>query len=751
MRVTCSIGRSSLLLLVICAIVAYSITPCHAQSVFASRSFVPPSIDGVAMVTDWKDSVYVVTNSGRVIAYDTLFTRPRPLTELSSVYVNLAFVYEESLFFHSAHTGTAIYTLDGNRQFINWELSLVGFNHRMQPFFVTPDGTFTLSGADHGAMTVVRHDIQVPCEVASQYAFFDRCAVVVRKGTDSEVFHQDGSRSPLALGREDIQRLACAVDSSSLVVMETTSVVHIGRDVCANPQSMELVRFTPTEVFNMNGASFRTSANAPLVLFYGHYQMGTAKVVLSHRGGDFDTSYNSLVSQQQRTASTTDRAMYLWGRDGKVIRISLDSRFISKRPTEFCDNCQITGSIASYNKSSGNTLRLTVVEASPDKRYDVLIVENDSTIRRLSFEDTLLLQSPWAPAIRLYHVFPNGTEFLQIGSQIGTRRDSQPWQVRQAPSLFPRAIDSTSIYFESERSLLRYHAEGDSLKYQYLPAEVRGVVVDEVRSYLIFSGSDSLYVMRRNDWNSTPNFISAAVPGRVVGEADGRIVLMRRFIPNAGGSNTDFDSLQVYFLDVELKKVDSVSVRLPGKLGTAVLFLVVSDTVRVLDLGSRLNYTIGSTGSLRVDSVRRRPGVSLSVSLTYRFLSDNIISLSSIVGREVLIDFDSNPPTSVDVLDIVNTVTPHIFMMNVYPNPGTSSATLEMRRHGSSDASATELFLVDLQGNRIREFSATADFRFTVGTIGRATLDYAGIPSGQYLLVIRNGGVTSSKLVSITR
>lgn len=224
--VTCFVRQATLLVLLIVAFVAYPIWTCHAQTVYESQSFVPTSVDGVAMVTDWKDSVYVVTNSGRVIAYDTLFTHPRPLKELSSIGVNRAFVYNHSLFLHSANTGTVIYTPDGHRHFINWDQSFVGFNHHMQPFFVTPDGTFTLGGADSKELTIVRHEIQVPFESGSQYAFFDRCAVIVRRGTDSEVYHSDGSRTTLTLGREVLQRLIHPVDSSSLVVMETASVVQ---------------------------------------------------------------------------------------------------------------------------------------------------------------------------------------------------------------------------------------------------------------------------------------------------------------------------------------------------------------------------------------------------------------------------------------------------------------------------------------------------------------------------------------------
>jgi hypothetical protein len=631
---------------------------------------------------------------------------------------------------------------------------ILGFNHRMQPFFVTPDGTFTLRGSDHGMMTVVRHDIQVPFESRSQYAFFDQCVVVVRPGTDSEVYRSDGSRAPLSLWREVFGRLVHPVDSLSLVVMETGSVVHIGRDVCVSPESREVMQFTPTEVFSMNGASFRTSANSPLALMHGDVQLGTAKLILRLRDGGFDTSYSSLVSQQQRTASTTDRAIYLSGRDGNVIRISLESKFVTTRPAAFCDNYQIVGSIKSNVRSSGNTLRITAVESSPDKRFDVLIGENDSTVRRLSVEDTSLFNPRSSPDIRLYHVFPDGMEFLQIDDRVATKRHNQPWDVRRNASSLARAtaIDSTTIYFELDRRVLRYRSAGDSLIDQYLPVEAPVTALYAGREYFIFSSLDSLYLVRRNDWNATPTCIATALPGHVVGEADGRIVSIKRIFPNAGASSTNFDSLHVYFLDVEQRTVDSVRVTLPNRLGTVFTYLVVSDTFRVLDLSSMLNYTIDRTGTLRVDSVERRPDVTLFLSSVFRFLTQGIISVPfGFVGRESLIDFGLDPTTSADDLDAVDKVTHTIFMANVYPNPGTSSATLELRRHGLSDAYATELFLVDLLGNRIRDFSTSADVRFTVGTIGRVTLDYSGIPPGQYLLVIRNGGTTSSKLVSIAR
>jgi len=212
--------------------------------------------------------------------------------------------------------------------------------------------------------------------------------------------------------------------------------------------------------------------------------------------------------------------------------------------------------------------------------------------------------------------------------------------------------------------------------------------------------------------------------------------------------------IRVFRFDVNFDVIDS-AVIVPRDIYGGYSSLFLGDTLYYFHLRNRQVKSIWPGEESEWRRVQSLPVVTTFPRLTVypRYWPiRSTQTLMSIDSRMYTLDFAMElPAVTVEGTDDLDVVSQHVFMMNVYPNPGSLSATVEMRRHRSSDASATELFLVDLLGNKVRDYSSTADVRFEVGTVGRTTLDYSGIPSGQYLLVLRNSGVTSSKLVSIAR
>jgi hypothetical protein len=728
----------------------------QAQIITASRALVPPAADDIRYVTDWGDSVYAVTGSGVVVAFDTLFTSSRTLNELSSLRASRLWVFDGDLFIEDPAVGVYVCHRNGKRQFLvlsNSNVQLkIGFNYSMQPIFVTEEGTLTIDRNSEGLWDVVRHVIQVPYfQDIGQLAFTQSCVFVVRNARRAEIYQLGGGidTAAIVLGSNQILHL---IDDTTHVLTQPGPII-IGDNLCSRSNVYYGLRYEDDSLLTMNGATVRTTSNAPFVMFHGDYRKGTSQMIVWRSKRDLDTSHNALIPERQWRASTTDRAIYVFGPDGWIRRVSLTTRSVSIRRTVLCDGCSIVkGHPSLYSKQNS----FSILEQSRSGSARPLIIEKD-TIRDLSVEHSRFAEFRSSTDLAHYHRFPNGAEVYQYSSGYAWRQRGGQWLFRQVNSTgVSQTLDSITVLIPPV--MIRYHPDVDSIVVQSITERSIGFFSHGVTEKYIILANQNLDIVRRDDWGDTVEFrslpISALKTGALFAGASGSTCILVRLFQNQQNTSV-CDSLRVFRVNIESMFVDSFMVKPLEPLPFDVRLLVVHDTLRLISQSRALYASVSDDGRITSSDIQRASGVSRmfgSLRLLEIHDTTTIVARAGDIRREYVIRMSKiDSDVSVDRADAVDVLLPHIFMMNVYPNPGAASATLEMRRHGSSESSATELFLVDLLGNRVRDYTALADFRFTVGTIGRATLDYTGLPAGQYLLVLRNSGVTTSKLVLISR
>jgi hypothetical protein len=726
----------------------------RAQVVTASRALLPFTADEITAVTDWGDSVYAVTGSGTVVAFDTLFTSSRVVTEFAGIRAGRLWVYDGDLFIEDPGVGVYVCRPTGERQFLmlaDGRLR-IGFTYSMQPMFVVDSGAFTIARSESGYWDVIRHPIHVPYfNDILQVAFTTSCVLVLRDAQRATIYRDNGSVDSALIVSSRGQTVHMIDDTTHVITTVGSRVepIILGDNVCSNTSPYYGFRFGTDSLLTMNGATSRTTARAPLVVFHGDFRKGTSTMIVWRFKHDFDTSYNVLVPERQWTASTTDRAIYLYGPDGWIRRVSLTTRTVHMRSSNLCERCAVTQVVASrYSKDNSSSL----LERSQLNRLRPLIIERD-TIRDLSHEDVRFAGFRSSSDLRWYHRFPNGAEVYQYSGGFALRQRESQWQFQPLEAQGgSQSIDSNTVLLPPV--MIRYRAEVDSIVVQNIAGrqfhwEPHGAT----KKYLVFANS-ALDIVRRDDWRDSVEFRSLPVRATFAGSFhDNDVCLLVRGIQNK--SSFDYDTLYVFRVNLSDMSFDAVHVKLMEPLPQDFRAVVVRDTLRLFSQSRSLFASVDNDGNVSYQNLSRSPLVSRVLGIiTSIEVHDvpRVIARSSSARREYVIHLDArDSAVTVEGTDDLTVALQHIFMMKVYPNPGTTGATLEMRRHGSSDGSPTELFLVDMLGNHIRDYTASTDFRFTVGSIGRATLDYTGIPSGQYVLVMRNSGVTTSKLVSISR
>lgn len=723
---------------------------CCAQVVFASRPLLPQELDEVVSVTDWQDSVFVVLKGGAVIAYDTLFTQPRIVREVINLRIHAAWVHDGALFLDDQSTGVYVFTENGGNQFIDLgQHHYVGYDHLMKPYFVMQEVTLTIQKNVSGFFDVVRHTIQVPYSSdIAQLVFFRSCVYVSKSDKQSQVLYSDGS-SVESQPRRLSAHSAYAIHDSILMIAEWAERVMYSSNLCQNPDSLILLDFQQSNPFVMNGSTQRTTPNAPFALFYGEWRKGTSRLVVWWHDRGLDTSYNSLITERQRSASTTDRAVYLYEHDGKVIRISLSSRRVTVRTTGICSGCMITSTIPFVKSSRSET---GLIERND--RWDTLgivIANEESGVRRIVYEHPQLGIVSQSSDFRLFHVFPNGDEFIDVTTRSATRKRLGQWNVRDRRSLErPQALDSATVFVHG--GFVRYQPDADSIVVQTVTQLLPSAIHAGSKKHYFFSYRDTLFYARRDDWGDTLRFETMSLRGQLYGVSNEDPLLVRLYSRPEFGAG--IDSMLVYRVNIENRTVDSTMIVLPSVLQHQSKTLVILDTIRIISAEQRMVATVLHDGSLRFDTITHLPEVTRFFGQgLFSFKPPSMLYMSDAGNRRTYsMYFGSEPPTvNVRESTMLDVEPQHIFLLDIYPNPVTSTATLEMRRHKSSESYTTELYLVDLEGKKVRDYSSLADVRFTVGTVGRTILDFSGIPAGPYLLILRNAGVVSSKLVVVSR
>ncbi len=766
-RFNCRIG--SWLGLALIGIVALQCsTNVSAQVVLGSRPQIHWEVDVPVCITDYLDSVYVVTQSGWVLAYDTTLSYERVMEAATSMHVSSAFVFEGALFFQN-ESGRFLIQDGETRQFMDLSPGFVGRDASMMPIVVTPTGTYEIRRGTDGRFAPIRTTFDIsynptireivrigPCVVATYHE-------TVGSTTPPASLHRaDGTTVPLTY---DI------LSSSSLIPYANGYLIESGwqyarliTDVCSDtPGIMSLVG-NDGRSLRPGRATQRTHSAAPYALLHWSPLATTSDLYIFDDAFPRRQLWFRDSAYNHHMCSVSDVAVYSWSTDGWIVRYSFVDRAVHVRPTRMTRGRHLqvdrygvdrllTGFVARI--STGTKFRDSIIVGSQDMCHyipDSVLVSND--IQSISSEIAAepLSDTAWIVVLDRHVV---------VGPIHGVWT-VVPIVVAQNPILASLALDSASyLRFDQlfrivdgavriRRITVETNAMGDFYPTTSYSFGSGYLFVDNgfVRYASFTSGGDtvrvdSIEVLSLYQYSVVPPHGDTLTVFRTI-EGDSVFPDFTRSIRE----------IRRYRFSSTMQLIDSTIVQ-PRNPYAHYSRQFFGDTLYYIDFRDGL---IKSLWPGEEDKWRRFVSIPNAASFprtrarpVFRALGPTT-SLMSVNGRLFEIDVASElPVVTVNDQSMLDVAFQHIFMMNVYPNPGTTTATLEMRRHGSSGTSATELFLVDMLGNRVRDYSTSADFMFTVGTIGRATLDYAGIPSGQYLLVMRTSGVTTSKLVSISR
>jgi len=104
--------------------------------------------------------------------------------------------------------------------------------------------------------------------------------------------------------------------------------------------------------------------------------------------------------------------------------------------------------------------------------------------------------------------------------------------------------------------------------------------------------------------------------------------------------------------------------------------------------------------------------------------------------------------SSVDAVD-QNII--HYYINQLYPNPAATKVTLRFGRHNTADPNSTELLLIDLTGRIVRNFTDNINSNIPAGTLQTAQLDLSDVAGGNYILVLRNKGISDVRMLSVQK
>jgi len=93
----------------------------------------------------------------------------------------------------------------------------------------------------------------------------------------------------------------------------------------------------------------------------------------------------------------------------------------------------------------------------------------------------------------------------------------------------------------------------------------------------------------------------------------------------------------------------------------------------------------------------------------------------------------------------------HVYIDQLYPNPASIKTTLQFGRHNTADPASTQLQLVDMSGAVVKDFTKKVDFNIPAGTLQTVTLELDEVASGNYLLVMRNKGISDARILIVQK
>ncbi len=750
-----------------------------AQVIVSSRPMVHHEVDAVTCVTDYRDSVFVITKAGNVVAYNQDFTGERLVHEAMQLHATSAYVYDGALFFESS-SGQYLINDDGRWQYVDLSPAVVSRDATMMPFAVTDFGVFELRRGGDGSFVPVQlgHRIERQGSIFSM-ARIDDCIVVsyqrVSPPAPPCTLHRpDGTVEHYPVDPETYGVRFLPGPESSLIVAGWHNYYWITHPCVSTTNRVDHIT-DDNNAIRASGIFTRTGASAPWAHAVLHASWSASRLYM-YDGTMFNKQmwYGGADSLYLHyNSATSDSAIYAWGNDGWVVRYGLTSSRVSVRRTIVPRRYRVQLEL------SAGDYRLLSSFAEVDNRdsaQHIFVTSANATYTVPLEVFAEYSQRPRHGNVRHFLPYPSGSELIITSSFLVLRDADGLWRAKRLPTTINTTRygvfvldDSTFVYrgiayCERDGRIVEqvFHTEIESFStnpsfaYRYADGHLIGFR-DRIILARIRHSDDSVVVelMREFMTTWTPNEI---VPASTRGDSLVTLMSIERGDSLFEDNQAPLIAINVRRLTPQFTVVDSMRIAPRGR-ERVYMIIPLGDTLYRIDPRDNIVKRMTPDYESEWMPLKMMPGVARFVLLNY--------TLGSLWrdGRQPALDFHSPERVhtivfgkdsttlsaqSTDALDN-DVVLQHIFMMNVYPNPTSDRATLEMRRHQSSESSPTELFLADLSGARVRDYSSTTTFTFPVGTLGRTTLDLTNLPSGPYLLVMRNGGFTSSKLLMIAK
>lgn len=270
--------------------------------------------------------------------------------------------------------------------------------------------------------------------------------------------------------------------------------------------------------------------------------------------------------------------------------------------------------------------------------------------------------------------------------------------------------------------------------------------------YVLNRGGSEIVFIDKDQTGDTLQYTSAKLDptasyaARIIGTQHQRLVVAQRFIdPTIVPATTTL----IFYRYASPTEIDTTVVSVSGHLYTNLSFLIHGDTISLLEKETSRVIRIAN-GNVVEDSNTTISGIpgywGMSATRAWFLSADTIVYQSVNEGHWCKVIIGTPFTTSV-----VDQNIQHFYFQNVHPNPASNKLTVDLGRFVTADVSNVQLFLADMSGETIKQFTKDLPKFTRANEVTTFDLDMSSVPSGAYLLVIRNSQMTGSTKVIVTR
>ncbi len=240
-------------------------------------------------------------------------------------------------------------------------------------------------------------------------------------------------------------------------------------------------------------------------------------------------------------------------------------------------------------------------------------------------------------------------------------------------------------------------------------------------------------------------------PPNYLGMPDGKIALVGINEVDAGlNSGKPVKSLYTHHVNSETLQSDFITTELLPKAYSPSLF-DLSGSIGIMRGPEQAFQKIdhGQASSLQIVSADSLSSMNeVGISAIHALDDSTFVVASDQANIQYTVSLKKDIASSVDAVD-QNII--HYYINQLYPNPAATKVTLRFGRHNTADPNTTELLLIDLIGKVVRNFTDNINTNIPAGTLQTAQLDIGDVAGGNYILVLRNKGISDVRMLSVQK